>query len=54
MPVLGFFGVALAAVLLILALLTASVLIAYTALAGIVFIAIDAYRALRHPHDFHE
>lgn len=51
MSVLGFVGVALSAVLLVVALVTSSVPIAYTALAGIAFILIDAFRALKHPHD---
>lgn len=51
MSVLGYIGVTLSAVLLVVALLTASIPIAYLALAGIAFVVMDAYRALTHPQD---
>jgi hypothetical protein len=51
MSILGFTGVALSAVLLIVALLTASLPIAYMALSGIVFVLLDAYRTITHPKD---
>lgn len=51
MSVLGYIGVTLSAVLLVVALLTASIPIAYMALAGIAFVVMDAYRALTHPQD---
>lgn len=51
MSAIGITGVALSAVLLVLALLTASVPLAYTALAGIAFICVDAYRSITHPQE---
>jgi multidrug transporter EmrE-like cation transporter len=51
MSVLGFIGIALSAVLLMVALITASIPIAYMALAAIAFVVIDAYRAMTHPQD---
>jgi len=36
---------------LLVALVTGSIPIAYTALAGVAFVVMDAYRTLTHPQD---
>jgi multidrug transporter EmrE-like cation transporter len=51
MSYISFVGIALSAVLLIVALLTSSVPIAYSALTGIALVCVDAYLTVTRPQD---